>query len=245
MALGIGNRRFRPGLWPSVITAALVALTCGLGNWQLERAEEKQALFASYEAASVTDGVVPVDLLKQASPPFTPITAFGRFDNAHQVFLDAMLNDGHAGYQVLTPLLREGKPAVLVNRGWIPAPRDRRELPAVEVAGEQRRVTGFKGSLPEPGMRLGQASDAPALWPRVSLYPTRAELESMLGYPVLDTVLLMNESEPEGYLRAWRPQLLSPDKHLGYAAQWFAIALALIVIYVVVNLRRPEEENDD
>jgi surfeit locus 1 family protein len=67
----------------------------------------------------------------------------------------------------------------------------------------------------------------------------------MLGYPVADTVILMNESESDGYLRAWRPQLLSPDKHLGYAAQWFAIALALIVIYVVVNLRRPEEESDD
>lgn len=245
MAVGIGNRRFRPGLWPSVLTAALVVLTCGLGNWQLERAQEKRALFASYDAADVTGGVVPVDLLKEDSPPFAPITAYGRFDSAHQVFLDAMLNDGRAGYQVLTPLLREGKTAVLVNRGWVPATRDRRELPDVEVTVEQRRVNGFKGRLPEPGMRLGEASGALTDWPRVSLYPTRAELEEMLGYPVLDSVLLMNESEPDGYLRSWRPQLLSPDKHLGYAAQWFAIALALIVIYVVVNLRRPEDENDD
>jgi surfeit locus 1 family protein len=245
VAVGMGNRRFRPGLWPSVATVVLVALTCSLGNWQLERAEEKKALFASYEAAGVTDGVVPVDLLKEDGPPFTPITAFGRFDNAHQIFLDAMLNEGHAGYQVITPLLRDGKTAVLVNRGWVPATRDRQELPGVEVTGEQRRINGFKGHLPEPGMRLGDASEAPSGWPRVALYPTRAELENMLGYPVLDTVLLMNASEPDGYLRAWRPQLLSPDKHLGYAAQWFAIALALIVIYVVVNLRRLEEENDD
>ena len=91
-------------------------------------------------------------------------------------------------------------------------------------------------------MRLGEAQDAPSAWPRVALYPTRTDLENMLGYPVADTVILMNESESDGYLRAWRPQLLSPDKHLGYAAQWFAIALALIVIYVVVNLRRPEED---
>ncbi len=245
MAIGMGNRRFRPGLWPSVVTLLLVVLTGSLGNWQLERAEEKKALFASYEASGVTGGVVPVDLLKEDSPPFTPITAFGRFDNAHQILLDAMLNEGHAGYQVLTPLLRDGKTAVLVNRGWVPATRDRQELPGVEVAGKQRRVNGFKGRLPEPGMRLGETPDAPSAWPRVALYPTRAELETMLGYPVLDTVLLMNESESDGYLRTWRPQLLSPDKHLGYAAQWFAIALALIVIYVVVNLRRPEDKNDD
>lgn len=245
MAVTIGNRRFRPGLWPSVVTVALVALTCSLGNWQLERADEKKALFASYDAAGVTDGVVPVDLLDANSPPFTPATAYGRFDVDHQVLLDAMLNDGHAGYQVLTPLLREGKTAVLVNRGWVPGTRDRRDLPAVAVSDEQRRVNGFKGYLPEPGMRLGAASDTGPEWPRVSLYPTREELESMLGYPVLDVVLLMNESEPDGYLRAWRPQLLSPEKHQGYAAQWFAIALALIVIYVVVNLRRPEDENDD
>ncbi|MDH3400193.1 MAG: SURF1 family protein [Chromatiales bacterium] len=245
MAVGMGNRRFRPGLWPSVVTLLLVVLTSSLGNWQLERAEEKKALFASYEASGVTDGFVPVDLLKENSPPFTPVTAFGHFDNAHQILLDAMLNEGHAGYQVLTPLLRDGKTAVLVNRGWIPATLDRAELPVVEVTGTQRRVNGFKGRLPEPGMRLGEAPKAPSAWPRVALYPTRAELENMLGYPVLDTVLLMNESESDGYLRTWRPQLLSPDKHLGYAAQWFAIALALIVIYVVVNLRRPEDINDD
>jgi surfeit locus 1 family protein len=245
VAVRFGNRRFRPGLWPSVATVALVALTCSLGNWQLERAAEKKALFASYEAAGVTDGVVPLDLLKENSPPFTPVTAFGHFDSDHQVFLDAMLNEGHAGYQVLTPLLRDGKTAVLVNRGWVPATGDRQQLPGIEVSGEQRRISGFKGHLPEPGMRLGEAQDAPSAWPRVALYPTRTDLENMLGYPVADTVILMNESESDGYLRAWRPQLLSPDKHLGYAAQWFAIALALIVIYVVVNLRRPEEESDD
>lgn len=245
MAIGIGNRRFRPGLWPSVVTVALVALACSLGNWQLNRAEEKKALFASFEAAGASDSLVPVDLLKESDPPFTPVTAFGYFDSQHQVLLDAMLNDGHAGYQVLTPLLREGKPAVLVNRGWVPATADRSELPGIDVTGQERRINGFKGHLPEPGMRLGGASSTQAGWPRVALYPTRSELESMLGYPVLDTVVLMNEDETDSFLVAWRPQLLSPDKHLGYAVQWFAIALALIVIYVVVNLRRPEENNDD
>jgi surfeit locus 1 family protein len=55
----------------------------------------------------------------------------------------------------------------------------------------------------------------------------------------------LDADEPDGFLRDWRPQLLSPEKHLGYAMQWFAMALALVVIYVVVNLRRPEEGKHD
>jgi surfeit locus 1 family protein len=240
-----GNRRFRPGAWGTVATLALVTLALGLGNWQLRRAEEKKALYASFDSASLSAGAVPVDELEPGTPAFTPVTAYGRFDSQKQVLLDAMMDEGRTGYQVVTPLLREGLPAVLVNRGWVPAASDRAVLPDLEVAENERRVTGFMGHLPEPAMRLADTAGESAGWPRVALYPTREQVEHMLGYPVLEAVILLGPEQADGYRRGWRPQLLSPDRHLGYAMQWFAIALALIVIYVVVNLRRPEDENHD
>lgn len=239
-----GNRRFRPGLWPTLAALAGVSLTCGLGNWQLERAAQKRALYASFDAAGQVSGASPVDEVGADSAAFEPVTAWGRYDAGHQLLLDAMLHEGQAGYQVLTPLLREGKPAVLVNRGWIATGADRSALPALPVSGDERRVTGLRGRLPRPAMRLEAAADA-AGWPRVALYPTREQVQAMLGYPVLETVLLLSPDEPDGYLRDWRPQLLSPEKHLGYAAQWFAMALAIIVIYLAVNWRRPEETEDE
>jgi len=38
----------------------------------------------------------------------------------------------------------------------------------------------------------------------------------------------------------WRPAASGPEKHYGYAFQWFAMAAALTVIFVVVNLSRKE-----
>jgi len=245
LAIRLGNRRFRPGVWPTVFTLALVTLTCSLGNWQLDRAEEKTALYASFEAGSLDQGALPIDQLVADSRAFTPVTAYGRFDSQHQVLLDAMMHEGRTGYQVLTPLLRNGERAVLVNRGWIEAESNRGILPGLDVAELARRVTGLTGHLPEPAMRLGGPGSAESGWPRVALYPTREQVEKMLGYPVLDTLMYLDADEPDGFLRAWRPQLVSPEKHLGYAMQWFAMALALVIIYVVVNLRRPEEGTHD
>ncbi|MCJ7556324.1 MAG: SURF1 family protein [Gammaproteobacteria bacterium] len=245
MAARLGNRRFKPGVWPTLVTLALVTLTCSLGKWQLDRAEEKTALYASFEAGSVGQGVLPIDQLEADSRAFTPVTAYGRFDSRRQVLLDAMMHEGRTGYQVLTPLLRNGEAAVLINRGWIEAASNRDILPALDVAELARRVTGLAGHLPEPAMRLGGTGSAEPDWPRVALYPTREEIEEMLGYPVLDTLMYLDAAEPDGFLRAWRPQLVSPEKHMGYAMQWFAMAMALVIIYVVVNLRRPEEGKHD
>ena len=205
MAVRLGNRRFKPGVWPTLVTLALVTLTCSLGNWQLDRAREKEALYASFEAGNLDQGALPIDQLQPDSRPFTPVTAFGRFDSQHQILLDAMMHEGRTGYQVLTPLLRDGRPAVLVNRGWIEAESNREILPVLDVAEPERRVTGLSGHLPEPAMRLSGVGTAASAWPWVALYPTREQVEKMLGYPVLDTIVFLDANGPDGFLRAWRP----------------------------------------
>ncbi len=110
-------------------------------------------------------------------------------------------------------MLRNGEAAVLINRGWIEAASNRDILPALDVAELARRVTGLAGHLPEPAMRLGGPGSAESGWPRVALYPTREQVEKMLGYPVLDTLMYLDADEPDGFLRAWRPQLVSPANH--------------------------------
>lgn len=41
----------------------------------------------------------------------------------------------------------------------------------------------------------------------------------------------------------WAPvETISPEKHLGYAVQWFALAVALVIIYLGVNTRRIDDE---
>jgi len=54
--------------------------------------------------------------------------------------------------------------------------------------------------------------------------------------------VLLDPGEPDGYLRQWQPPGFPPIRHIAYAVQWFSLAAALIVIYIVTNLRRAERK---
>mgnify|MGYP003492815404 CR=1 FL=1 len=56
---------------------------------------------------------------------------------------------------------------------------------------------------------------------------------------------LLDAGVPDGFERKWRPALgFGPERHLGYAVQWFAFALVAIVMFVALNLKRAGPEED-
>ena len=239
------SRRFNPPLWATLGTLALGAVFASLGSWQLGRSEEKAALFARFDQGSIgTAAPAPADGTKLETDRYAVIMASGRFDVDHQILLDARTRDGRAGYDVLTPLVVDGA-AILVNRGWVPANPNRQKLPEIAVSDQPRAVTGLLDTLPRAALVAGPLDIRPEMpWPRVMLYPTAADIERALGYPVRDYQLLLDAREPDGFNRSWRPALLSPQEHVGYAVQWFALAGLLVVLYVALNWRRaPRESN--
>jgi surfeit locus 1 family protein len=144
------------------------------------------------------------------------------------------------GYRVLTPLITATH-IVLVDRGWVPLGRTREELPDIQVADRVRAVHGRLADIPRPGIRL-QGEPPRDAWPRVLNYPTVAELQALYGPTVLPRMVLLDESDPDGFRRDWSARYsvteFGPDKHIGYAVQWFGMAIALLVIYVVLGIRQ-------
>jgi surfeit locus 1 family protein len=70
-------------------------------------------------------------------------------------------------------------------------------------------------------------------------FPRQADIQLALGVPVESRIVLLDPVMPDGYERAWRPSLgFGPERNLGYAVQWFAFALVVLVIYVALNLER-------
>jgi surfeit locus 1 family protein len=248
MSPGVGRRRFAPQAWAVVLTALLVAAFVSLGWWQLGRAREKRAMLESFEHGTTSsvalDGAV-IDVL----PRYQHVSADGRYEPGRQILLDNMPSSaGQPGYRVLTPLHRGGAERILlVDRGWVPLGATRQQLPVVTVQTGVRSVAGRLDQLPVPGVRVGSAQAPGEMgWPRVLNFPTQADVETALGQAVESRILLLDASSPDGYQRDWRPSVgFPPERHLGYAIQWFALAVTLVVIFVALSLKSATAEGSN
>lgn len=235
---------FRPSAWSVFGAVAGCALTVYLGTWQIHRGLQKQALERQYTAAAQQP---PLELKAAAVPQpglaAVHVTLHGRYLAGRQLLLDDQANGEQSGYHVWTPLRLDDGALVIVNRGWVPHGEDRRHLPAVPAPDGERSLGGLWRSLPEPGLHLAAGCDPahPSTeWPRLVLYPTAADLACFYGEPLLAGEVLLAPAEPDGYLRQWRISNAGfpPSRHYAYAAQWFALALTLLVLFLKLNLKR-------
>lgn len=236
----IGSVEFSPSRWPTLVTLVLFGFLLALGFWQLDRADQKRKLINQYRGDK---GSVVIRLnagMRSAGDlEYQLASSVGHYDSAHQLLLDNRVHEGQAGYQVLTPfILRNSEVAVLVNRGWLPLGRSRDQLPDVAVSETQRTVTGRLKLPPAEVFMLGEEEPRQA-WPyrvqRIHIQSLSEELQRVL----LPFVLLLDNDQPDGYLRDWQPMVgFGPERNVGYAVQWFGLAAALMIVYLTVNSRR-------
>jgi surfeit locus 1 family protein len=242
MSLRIANREFEPRLWAVLLTAALLATFVALGWWQLGRAREKQAMIESFQRGTQSSVELKGGITVDELPRFQHVRAAGHYDPVHQVLIDNMPSQaGLPGFRVLTPFRREGSARLLlVDRGWVPLGTTRQDLPLVFVSPDFRAVSGRLDTLPAPGVRVGAAGVAGDTgWPRVLNFPRQQDLEQALGAEIEARIVLLDPAAPNGYERAWRPAMqFGPERHLGYAVQWFAFALVALIIFIALSLRR-------
>lgn len=224
--------------WSVVATLAAAGICMAAGFWQLDRAAEKRALFQAFargDAAPAAerlpgDGAAP-------GQRYAPLQLTGRYLPDRQVLLDNMSLGGRPGYQVLTPLQTDDG-VVMVNRGWVPADGDRSRLPDIGVDGGVRTLRGRLDLLPRPALVAPPpAVDPGAPWPRRALFPTPEALAAETGLPLRRFQLLLDPGQPDGYAREWQPAVMGPERHLGYAVQWFGLAATVVVIFLLLARR--------
>ncbi len=235
--------RFRPPWWAILGTVLGCALTIRLGLWQWQRGLAREALDAQYvSAAQQAPEALPVDTVVPGGADAALATAEGEYDGARQLLLDNQVHDRIPGYQVLTPMRLASGGIALINRGWIAQNPDRHVLPRLPVPTGAVTVSGLWRSLPQPALRLKidncPAADQP--WPRIVGYPTAEDLRCLYGAETAAGMLLLAADAPDGYLRDWSQddRRFPPQRHYGYAAQWFAFAATLLVIFLKLNLKR-------
>ena len=232
MNINLNSQELLRRIVPPVVAILLIVSFVSLGFWQLDRAAYKRQLAASFASASPESNVAYSRVLGDMSvSTYQPLKTLGRYQTDRQILIENIVKDGRLGMYVITPFeYSVDEPLLLVNRGWVPKPRQIGSTPDIEVTADQLEITGKAGRLPRVGIRPGEAFEGSDAWPRHAVYPTVDEVAAELDREVLSFVLLLDPDPAAGMLRQWQPVQSGPATHYGYAFQWFAMAIAVIGI---------------
>lgn len=242
-SLYLNRYRFTPKVVPTIVTIIGIIILCNLGAWQVRRADEKRHIIAQFTSRQQ---LVPINLshlnAMQATLNYLPLKASGRYDNQHQFLLDNKVHNRKVGFEVITPFITRNKQVLLVNRGWIIGNADRKTLPTIEPVNGTQQVVGLL-KLSGKGFVLNDKEVPTTQWPRIIQKIDFSKLGKQLGSEVYPFVLRLDKGQAHGYVRDWKPSIMKPQKHIGYAVQWFALAGALFLFYIFINVERRDADN--
>lgn len=221
-----------------IAVATLIALPTfivliALGVWQLQRLEAKQQIIDFRERGF---SAAPVELTARDNNPqglaWRHVFVTGTFDHGNEFHLWSIREGLGAGYEVLTPLTRTGTGVgqiVLIDRGWVPI--DRKD-PATrrEAATEgEVMVRGFARVDLDARWPVTPTNDPQKnIWYSVD-YAAMGETRGLYMRPLV--VVADATPNPGGLPVGLNAPPPLTNRHLGYALTWFALALALAVIY--------------
>lgn len=227
---------FRPRLVPTLVTVPIVVLCLGLGFWQIHRLHWKLGLIAAREAAlSAAPAPPPQTLAEARRLALHPIAVSGVFLNDKENYLHAIGPSGDDGYQVLTPLRVAPDRFIFIDRGFVPRalkdPRNRR-------AGQLASTVHLVGLLRLPPSRRpswflphNQPAQNHWFWVDLPALAAADHLDHVAPF-YLDADKTPNPGGwPQGGVAL--PEL--PNHHLQYAITWFALAVAMVAVYVVYH----------
>jgi surfeit locus 1 family protein len=237
--LRLGRRVFAPSAGFTVATLLLCALFIRLGVWQWHKGIQRQEEWSRF--ARGADRVIALDERAVGDVPlYQRVRVTGRLDGARQFLLDNRSYRGRAGYEVLTPLRRAEAAVLLIDRGWVPFSGTRARLPDISFeAAAPVTLSGRIAQLPSSGLASGRAApDARAAWPKVTSYPSVAELSAALGTPLAARIVLLDPQAPLGFVRDWQPPGMAPLRHLSYAIQWWCFATLALIGWAIMSTRK-------
>jgi surfeit locus 1 family protein len=211
-----------------------------LGRWQQHRAAEKELIVTQNQERSKRKPE-PLDLgrTEYESLRYLPVRISGKYDGDHQFLLDNQIKNHKVGYNVLTPVIVKGsEKAVLVDRGWVVQGLTRQLHPDISIESTEMNTEGQVYVPFSKGFRLGGLDDGEFLWPRVIQFLDFDAMSERLGYDLLPVVIRFSPKANNGYLRQWNIVNMGPERHLGYAFQWYALAVAMLGVLLVLALKK-------
>lgn len=225
-----------------IFAVIMTPLLVGLGLWQLSRADEKKAIITQQvegdkEEVIQLENLTAVDWKTQRQAAdiwnYKKVVVNGRYDKTVYLLIDNRTRNGKVGYEVINLFRTDDGKAIWVNRGWVKAPMYRDQWPTVDKVTARVALTGTLYIKSDQDFTLASAP-VTKNWPRRVQGLDINALEAELKHDAYPFTLRLIDDEQAGALQTgWRVAKMSPDKHLGYAVQWFSLAVVLVVMTII------------
>jgi surfeit locus 1 family protein len=231
--MGITKKRSIP-IVATVVAFVAIVIMLSLGFWQLERKVEKEQRLTQIEFASQQQSLAleEVALSYQDYQDFV-IEAQGELSQSY-FYIDNKLHAGRAGFNVLAPFITKSG-VVILDLGWLPANAPRPSLPEFSPL----ILSHVKGILyiPKDNRLIKETNVSFGTFPALLQQIDLSKIEQHLGQSVLPFVLRMQPQTDAEFVREWQAVSMSPEKHLGYAIQWFGLTVAGLTVYLLSLLK--------
>jgi cytochrome oxidase assembly protein ShyY1 len=236
-------KAFRPGIAPTLVVLVLLPVLISLGCWQLGRGEEKRVMLAHYAERRAAPPMTAELLPATSDLAYRRVQLRGSFDAEHSLLLDNSTREGKAGVELIQPFHDQASGLwLMVNRGWLPWP-DRRTPPVFDTPAQPLNLDAWV--YVSPGATFQLHPDAQSgNWPKLvtAINPVKV-------WPELNREGFAHElrldTGPAAYRTDWPVVAMGPEKHLGYAVQWFAMATALVGLYLYLSFSQPRNAKNN
>ncbi|XQW84929.1 SURF1 family protein [Thalassotalea piscium] len=218
-----------------------------LGLWQSERAVEKEQRLASIEKYQ-TQKALTYTALKDVMKTLDdindiPLQLTGQFQPEFVFLLDNQTHQGRLGYRVLQVIHIEGG-NVLVNLGWVQGSVNRDVLPDITPLVGKHTIKGHIRII-DKGIVLSEQKFNNITWPLRVQQIELTKFSTIIGEKLLPFVLYLDKTETIGFEKNWQPIVMPPEKHRGYAFQWFSLAIAWLILMISASVYWARQDNNN
>lgn len=222
------------------LATVLVTILAGLGVWQVQRLAWKTDLIARTEAQLAAPPVTapgPDDWGGITSrDEYRRVTVTGEYQSDRDALVQAVTDYG-PGFWVMTPLQTQDGLTVWINRGFVP--QDRREASDRELPAGKQQVSGLLRVSQPDGAFLRANLPAESRWYSRDVQALSQTYNVANAAPYFIDAPRNGDDLPIGGLTVIKFR----NSHLSYALTWFAMAIGLAAVSVVL-LRREWRGSD-
>ena len=157
----------------------------------------------------------------------------GNYLDEGTLLLDNIVLNGKVGFEVVQLFADDSGHHLLVNRGFVPMGRTRDDPVGIPLAESNHLEIFGRIYRPEstPVILAPEIIDFDS-FPVIVQQVDAKILSNRLKKNIYPHIVRLNEGEEGALPRFWPDTVMPPEKHRGYAVQWFTMALAVVIAWL-------------